>query len=58
MLRIYVQDRGVYGMIVVVAKSEREARLMMCCEFNYLESEAVESYEIEDGFIYCCLGDM
>lgn len=57
-MKIYVLDRGVYGMIAVVAESEEHARaLMRGCE-NYVEGAALEEHAITSGLCLCNLGDM
>jgi len=57
-MKIYVLDRGVYGMIAVVAESEDHARtLMRGCE-NYVEDAALEEHSIASGLCLCNLGDM
>ena len=57
-MKIYIQDNGVYGMIVVIAISETHARKLMENEHNYRESYEIESHEICSGFCYSNLGDM
>lgn len=57
-MKIYVLDRGVYGMIAVVAESADAARIVMRgCE-NYVENAALEEHPIEFGLCLCNLGDM
>lgn len=57
-MKIYVLDRGVYGMIVVVAKDETAARVLMKeCE-NYVETAAIVEHPITAGLCLCNLGDM
>lgn len=56
-MKIYVMDRGVYGMIAVVAENEASARILMeCCE-NYIEDEDIEEHSIEMGLCLYNLGD-
>lgn len=57
-LYIFIQDHGVYGMIVTIAKSEEEARLLMEGEPNYNPNKQLQQYDIRDGFIYANYGDM
>lgn len=57
-LYIFIQDHGVYGMIVVVAKSKEEARLLMEGEPNYRSCKVIVQFDIEDGFSYANTGDM
>lgn len=57
-MKIYVLDRGVYGMIAVVAENEDAARTMMQgCE-NYVEGATLMEHPIEVGLCLCNLGDM
>jgi len=57
MQRIFVQDLGVFGVIIVVAYTLEEAHKKMSeCE-NYDQNSRVDEYEI-DGFSYCNLGDL
>ncbi len=58
-LKIYIQDHGVYGMTVVIADSELEAREMMKGEGRgeYEENKPIEEYKIEKGFVYENNGD-
>lgn len=57
MLKLYVQDNGVYGMIAVVSTSELQARELMKQNYNYDENRIIEEYEIEDGLCIVNLGD-
>ena len=56
-LKIYVQDRHVYGCIVVIADSEFAARTMMSDDYNYDKDREIEEFEIREGFHYANLGD-
>lgn len=57
-MKIYVLDRGVYGMIAVVAEDEASAReLMKGCE-NYMEGALIVEHSIEAGLCLYNLGDM
>lgn len=50
-------DRGVYGMIAVVAENEVSARVLMeSCE-NYVEDEDLQEHPIELGLCVYNLGD-
>jgi len=56
-MKIYVMDRGVYGMIAVVAENEASARILMeSCE-NYVEDEDLQEHSIELGLCLYNLGD-
>lgn len=57
-MKIWVQDNGVYGMIICIAHDEEEARKKMKNERNYDRLYPVESYEINEDFIYSNSGDM
>lgn len=56
-MKIYYMDCGVSGSIVVVSSSKKEAKKLMCTQYNYEESNEIEEYEIKDGFIKTNLGD-
>ena len=58
MLKIYVQDHGVFGCIIVTATSVEEAHKRMTeGDFmNYRECDGVEEYELE-GFSFENIGD-
>jgi hypothetical protein len=57
-LKIYAQDRGIYGCIVVIAKSEEQARTKMRDALNYSEKQELEEYEINEDFAFWNYGDM
>ena len=58
MLKLYVQDNNLFGMIVVTALNEEMARSKMChCE-NYDHERLVEEFEITEYFLAYNLGDM
>lgn len=57
-MKIFIQDCGVYGCIVVVAEDEDSARIMMEDERNYQKDREIQFFPIQKGFIYCNLGDM
>lgn len=57
MLKLYVQDNSVYGMIVVVATSMVDAMVLMSKNYNYDSSHSIEEYEIKDGLCVVNLGD-
>lgn len=52
MLKIYTQDWGWRGNILVVAASEEAAREAMKSDHNYLAGEEIEEHTIEDGFMF------
>lgn len=57
-LKIYVQDNGVYGCVVVVAPSREEAISIMAPMFNYFpDNSEILEYEISVGPIHVCVGD-
>lgn len=56
-MKIYVQDHGVYGCIVVLAENKEQARKFMEGEYNYDKNEPVEEMELEPGVIHVNLGD-
>jgi hypothetical protein len=57
MLKLYVQDNSVYGMIVVVATSLLQAMELMKVHYNYDANHTIEEYEIEDGLCVVNFGD-
>lgn len=56
-MKIYIQDCGWRGSILVIANNEAEARDMMKNEYNYEPEGIVEEEEIKHGFIFSNLGD-
>lgn len=56
-MKIYIQNQGVYGSILVIAKDEAAARKLMEGIYNYSAKDAVEEHEIEEGFVHYNLGD-
>lgn len=52
MLKIYTQDWGWCGNILVIAASEEAARALMEGDHNYLQNESVEEHELVEGFMY------
>lgn len=57
-LKIFVQDHGVYGMLVVVAKCSYDARVIMKSSHTYSESEPLEIYDIKEGLSIVNYGDI
>jgi|LakMenE01Jun11ns_1017448.scaffolds.fasta_scaffold9716074_2 hypothetical protein len=57
-LKIYTQDCGSYGSIIVIAKSEEQARTKMMDEHNYSENAEVEEHEINEDFTFSNYGSM
>lgn len=56
-LKIYHKDYGWSGSITVIATNKKEARkLMENCE-NYNSMTNIEEYNIEEGLVFCNLGD-
>ncbi len=60
MNKIYIQDNGRRGMIVVVAQSIEQARELMNAypNYAYYEPETIQEYEIKEGFSFANVGDM
>ena len=56
-MKIYTQDNGWRGSIVVIADNEKEARELMEKELNYEPTSPVEEHEITKGWIYVDYGD-
>jgi hypothetical protein len=56
-MKIYIQDLGVYGSIVVIAENEESARKMMVGNYNYESNTPLLEHEIKPGFVFCNLGD-
>ena len=57
-LKVWIQDLGWRGCVVVIAATENEARdLMDTDEFRYDDNKPVESFPIKPGLIYGNLGD-
>lgn len=52
MLKIYTQDWEWRGCLLVIAKSETDARKMMEADQSYVAEEPVEEHEIVEGFTY------
>ena len=57
-MKVYVQDHGVYGVIIVTAVNLEQASEKMAnggyC--NYDKNVEIEEFELQD-FEYCNLGD-
>ena len=56
-MKLYIQDCGWRGSIVVIADNEVEARFLMKDEYNYEADGELEEAEIRVGFIHTDLGD-
>lgn len=56
-MKMYIQDCGWRGSILVIANNEAEAREMMKDEYNYESDGIVYEEEIKHGFIFSNLGD-
>lgn len=57
-MSIYIQNCGVYGMIVVSASDEPEAREKMEEFANYDPDYPIEEHEFNSDFAYANYGDM
>ena len=56
-MKLYVQNNGVYGCIVVIAKNEEDARKLMNGCYNYDENSNLDVYDLTEGFKFENLGD-
>lgn len=57
-LKLYVQNRGVYGMSVVTATCLTDAEMMMRdCDMFYMPDEEVAEHTIEHGIHFSNGGD-
>lgn len=56
-LKLWIQDHGVYGILIAIARTEEDARKLLSQGFQYLESKAVECYPIEAGLFIENMGD-
>ena len=56
-MKIFVQDCGWRGSILVIANNEIEARKLMKNEYNYEPDGIVYEEDIKIGFIWTDLGD-
>lgn len=56
-MKIFTQDHGWAGAIVVIASNETEARELMKGCYNYDVSVPVMEHEIKNGFRFVNLGD-
>lgn len=57
-MKIYVQDHGTFGVILVTADNLEQARERMANGgyYNYDNITKIQEFELE-GFEYCNLGD-
>lgn len=57
-MKVYVQDHGVYGVIIVIAVNKEQASEKMANGgyYNYDKNTEIEEFELQD-FEYCNLGD-
>lgn len=57
-MKMYVQDHGVYGVIIVAALNLEEAQKKMSSGdyYNYDKNTEIQEFDLE-GFEYCNLGD-
>lgn len=60
-VKVYIQNNGVYGMIVVVANSLEEATAMMQPQYNYDNMMCIVEYDLstitEPTILDVSLGD-
>lgn len=56
-MKLYIQDCGWRGSIIVIANNQVEARLIMQGLSNYDSESLVEEKEIHLGFVYATWGD-
>lgn len=56
-MKIYTQDHGVYGSILVIAENLEAATQLISNSYNYDPKEEIEEYDIVNGFVYENLGD-
>lgn len=56
-MKLYIQDCGWRGSIIVIANNEEEAREMMKDQYNYEPNTEIEEAEIRHGFIHVDTGD-
>lgn len=56
-MKIYIQDHGVYGSILVVAENLEAATSLIKNRYNYDPNKEIEEHEIVNGFIFENLGD-
>lgn len=56
-LKIWIQDNGWRGCIIVIAETELQAKELMKKELNYMEGNPIQDYEIKNGFAFANLGD-
>ena len=57
-MKIYVQDNGKYGCLIVIANSKEEARNKMAKYHNaYEEYGSIEEHEITQDFEFVNYGD-
>jgi hypothetical protein len=55
-MKLFVQDNGKSGMIVVIAGSETLARQLMKGYCNYDPGEDLDEYSLEEGVSFCNYG--
>jgi hypothetical protein len=56
-MKIYSQDNGWAGCIIVIETSMENAIERMKGYYNFDPKCLIEEHPIEVGFEYCCLGD-
>lgn len=57
MLKLYLQDYGVYGCTIVAAENQEQAREMLQGTYNYDSDKEIEEIEVVPGIILENLGD-
>jgi hypothetical protein len=57
-MKIFTQDNGWAGCIVVTAKDENDARSKMECAQNYDRAQDVVEWDINSDFFFANYGDM
>jgi hypothetical protein len=56
-MRLWIQDRGWRGCVVVIALSEQEARHIMSETWNYSADAPIRAFDLDRGFKYVNIGD-
>lgn len=56
-MKIYIQNLGYRGCLVVVAENEQQAKKFFSENSEYVESDGFEVFDIVPGFVYDCFGD-
>lgn len=56
-LKVWIQEHGWRGVILVIAETESQAREMMKGHYNYDSDGLLDSHPVVEGFVYVNLGD-